>query len=226
MSVTKIGELLRRASVFDAFSLKCLAILCMAADHAGRILFPEELNLVRIGRLAFPIFAFLLTEGFFHTRDIYRYLARLGIFAILSEIPFDLAFHQSIWYPRSQNVFFTLFISVALMAALERCREWPERILEIFIAMWFAEALGSDYGFRGVLLVLIFYIGRARPWAGLTLGGLWNFLWQSPVQRFGVLYVIPVGLYNGKKGRSMKYFFYVFYPAHLLLLWAIKYLCG
>ncbi len=110
MSGTKIGELLRRASVFDAFSLKCLAILCMAADHAGRILFPEELNLVRIGRLAFPIFAFLLTEGFFHTRDIYRYLARLGIFAILSEIPFDLAFHQSILVsPEPECIFYAFY---------------------------------------------------------------------------------------------------------------------
>ena len=226
MERTKIKELLRallqRASVFDSFSLKCVAILCMAADHTGRILFPGEENLIRIGRLAFPIFAFLLAEGFFHTRDRYRYLARLGIFALLSEIPFDLAFFQTVWYPQRQNVFFTLFISVALMAVLERSREWPERILEIFIAMWFAEALGADYGFRGVLLVLIFYIGRARPWAGLALAGAWNFLWQSAVQRFGALAVIPIGLYNGKKGRSLKYFFYVFYPAHLLLLCMLR----
>ena len=118
--------------------------------------------------------------------------------------------------------FFTLFISVALMAVLERSREWPERILEIFIAMWAAEALGTDYGFRGVLLVLVFYVGRMRPFAGLALAGLWNFLWQSSVQRFGALAVIPIGLYNGKKGRSLKYFFYVFYPAHLLLLCMLR----
>lgn len=222
MERTKTGELPRRTAVLDSFSLKCIAILCMAADHTGRILFPGEENLIRIGRLAFPIFAFLLTEGFFHTRDIYRYLARLGIFALLSEIPFDLAFHRTVWYPERQNVFFTLFISVALMAVLERSREWPERILSIFIAMWFAEALGTDYGFRGVLLVLIFYIGRMRPWAGLAFAGAWNFLWQSAAQRFGALAVIPIGLYSGKKGRSMKYAFYVLYPAHLLLLCLIR----
>ena len=204
MEGTKAGELLRRASVFDSFSLKSIAILCMAVDHTGRILFPGEESWTCVGRLAFPIFAFLLTEGFFHTRDIYRYLVRLGIFAVLSEIPFDL------------------FISVALMAVLERSREWPERILEIFIAMWAAEALGTDYGFRGVLLVLVFYVGRMRPFAGLALAGLWNFLWQSSVQRFGALAVIPIGLYNGKKGRSLKYFFYVFYPAHLLLLCLLR----
>ena len=222
MEGTKAGELLRRASVFDSFSLKSIAILCMAADHTGRVLFPGEESWICVGRLAFPIFAFLLTEGFFHTRDIYRYLVRLGIFAVLSEIPFYLAFFQTCWYPRRQNVFFTLFISVALMAVLERSREWPERILEIYIAMWAAEALGTDYGFRGVLLVLVFYVGRMRPFAGLALAGLWNFLWQSSVQRFGALAVIPIGLYNGKKGRSLKYFFYVFYPAHLLLLCMLR----
>ena len=199
MEGTKAGELLRRASVFDSFSLKSIAILCMAVDHTGRILFPGEESWTCVGRLAFPIFAFLLTEGFFHTRDIYRYLVRLGIFAILSEIPFDLAFFQTCWYPQRQTVFFTLFISVALMAVLE-----------------------TDYGFRGVLLVLVFYVGRMRPFAGLALAGLWNFLWQSSVQRFGALAVIPIGLYNGKKGRSLKYFFYVFYPAHLLLLCMLR----
>lgn len=221
MEKGRITEFPGKAAVLNSFWLKCIAILAMAADHTGRILFPEEEIFIRVGRIAFPIFAFLLTEGFFHTRDVRRYLVRLGIFAIVSEIPFDLAFHQTMWYPQSQNVFFTLFISVFLMMALERSREWPERFLEIFIAMWFAEAAGADYGFRGVLLVLIFYICRAKPWAGLCLGALWNFLWAVPVQRFGALAVIPIAMYNGKKGRSMKYFFYVFYPAHLLLLYVI-----
>lgn len=204
----------------DSFWLKWIAILCMAADHTGRVLFPGEEAFICVGRLAFPIFAFLLTEGFFHTADLYRYLARLGVFALLSEIPYDLALSGTWWNPQRQNVFFTLFISLLLLLALERSSGWPERMLEVFLAMWFAEALGADYGFRGVLLVLFFYTGRSRPPAGLLLGALWNFLWPVPVQRFGALAMFPLALYSGKRGRSMKYFFYVFYPAHLLVLYA------
>lgn len=213
---------LQRAAVLNGFQLKWIAVICMAADHTGRILFPEQEFLIRIGRIAFPVFAFLLTEGFFHTSDVRRYLLRLGLFAVISEIPFDLAFHRTFWYPQGQNVFFTLLISMLLLCFLERSREWTERILMIFIAMWLAEAMSTDYGFRGVLLVLIFYICRQRRLAGLVAGGLWNFLWHAPVQYFGAAAMFLLGVYNGEKGRSMKYFFYVFYPAHLLLLYMIQ----
>ena len=203
-----------------SFQLKWIAIFSMAVDHTGALLFPEALWMRGIGRLAFPIFAFLLAEGYYHTHDVKRYLLRLWLFALISEIPYDLALSGTWWNPQRQNVFFTLFISLLLLLALERSSGWPERMLEVFLAMWFAEALGADYGFRGVLLVLFFYIGRSRPPAGLLLGALWNFLWPVPVQRFGALAMFPLALYSGKRGRSMKYFFYVFYPAHLLVLYA------
>ena len=127
-----------------SFQLKWIAIFSMAVDHTGALLFPEAMWMRGIGRLAFPIFAFLLTEGFFHTADLYRYLARLGVFALLSEIPYDLALSGTWWNPQRQNVFFTLFISLLLLLALERSSGWPERMLEVFLAMWFAEALGAD----------------------------------------------------------------------------------
>ena len=109
--------------------------------------------------------------------------------------------------PSGRMCFFTLFISLLLLLALERSSGWPERMLEVFLAMWFAEALGADYGFRGVLLVLFFYTGRSRPPAGLLLGALWNFLWPVPVQRFGALAMFPLALYSGKRGQEHEIFF-------------------
>lgn len=210
----------------DSFCLKCIALLGMAVDHTGRILFPELEVLVVIGRISFPIFAFLLTEGFAHTRDVRKYLRRLGIFAVLSEIFFDLAFFGTLWYPQRQNVFFTMFLGVLLLHVLERESSRASRVLEILLVMWAAELLRADYGFRGILLICLFWMFREQRAMLLAAGVLWNFLWGSAVQAFGALAAVPLGLYSGKKGRDMKYFFYIFYPAHLFVLYIIERLIG
>ena len=104
----------------DSFQLKCIAILSMAADHTGALLFPEQMWLRGVGRLAFPIFAFVLAEGFFYTHDIKRYLARMGVFALLSEIPYDLAFQGAVLEFDRQNVFFTLTVSLLVLCVMEK----------------------------------------------------------------------------------------------------------
>lgn len=211
-----------RIQCMDAFWLKCIAILSMTLDHAGSILFPSETWLRCAGRLAFPIFCFLIVEGFFHTRDVYKYMMRLGGFALLSEIPFDLAFQRSILEASHQNVFFTLLIGVGMMVQLSRNREWPVKAVILLLAMWLAVFVGSDYNFRGVLLIFVFYLFHESGTAAVAAGGCWNFLYPGMTQKFGLLSMIPIALYNGKRGRSMKYFFYVFYPAHLLILYGIS----
>ena len=98
----------KQQGLFNNFTLKMIAIISMLTDHVGCILFPDELIFRAIGRIAFPIFCFLVVEGFFHTRNTWNYLMRLCIFAILSEIPFDLAFFGKVFYLQKQNVFMTL----------------------------------------------------------------------------------------------------------------------
>lgn len=194
----------------------------MALDHTGAVLYPSQIWLRCLGRIAFPIFCFLIVEGFFHTHDVRRYMGRLGVFALISEIPYDLAFRGVPLEYAHQNVFFTLLIGIGMMILLERNREWPVKAVILLLAMWLAVLIRSDYNFRGVLLIFVFYIFHESRWLAVTAGGLWNFLYQGVIQKYGVLSVLPLALYNGERGRKMKYFFYIFYPAHLLLLYGIS----
>lgn len=211
----------RTGASLTSFQLKLLAILSMLADHAGVILFPEYPAFRYIGRLAFPIFCFLLTEGYLHTRDVKRYLLRLGIFALISELPFDLALYGGKDLLSHQNVFFTLFLGLGMLVILDRERDAVIRIGTILLVMWAAQLLRTDYGAMGILLIAIFWLYREKKAWRLALGAGWNFLWSSAIQYAGALAMLPLALYRGEKGRSMKYFFYLFYPAHLLILYGI-----
>lgn len=194
----------------------------MALDHTGAVLYPSQIWLRCLGRIAFPIFCFLIVEGFFHTHDVRRYMGRLGVFALISEIPYDLAFRGVPLEYDHQNVFFTLLIGIGMMVLLERNREWPVKAVILLLAMWLAVLIRSDYNFRGILLIFVFYIFHESRWLAVTAGGFWNFLYQGVIQKYGVLSVLPLALYNGERGRKMKYFFYIFYPVHLLLLYGIS----
>lgn len=196
----------------------------MIIDHTGAVLFPGNMVFRYIGRIAFPIFCFLLVEGFFHTRDIRKYMIRLGVFAFVSEIPYDLAFRNTVLEFEHQNVFFTLLIGVVMMYALERSGGWPVRAAELLLAMWAADFLCTDYRFKGILLIAVYYFLRESRWAKHAVGAGWNLLWNRSIQMYGALASVLLIFYNGKKGASMKYFFYLFYPLHLLVLYGIHYL--
>lgn len=205
------------------FQLKILAIASMLADHTGAVLYPEAVWLRYAGRLAFPIFCFLLVEGYYHTRNVANYMARLGLFALISEIPFDLAFHQVLWFPEKQNVFVTLFAGLGMLWLLDREKESIIRIGTVLLVMWAAEFLRSDYGFMGILLIAVFGMTRTKRAMRYLAGAVWNVLWPSKIQAAGALAMLPIALYNGKKGRDMKYFFYLFYPLHLLVLCILRF---
>ncbi len=214
-------EIIKKAGL-TSYQLKCIAIVTMLVDHTGAILFPGEMLWRMAGRLSFPIFCFLLVEGFCHTHDVRLYLVRLGGFALISEIPYDIAFHGKILEFEGQNVFFTLFLGVVLMCMLRRCIEWPVKITAVLLVMWLAVSLRVDYSFKGIFLIAVFFLCRECLWAKLAGGAVWNFLWNGSIQGYGALAMIPVALYNGRQGRKMKYFFYAFYPVHLLVLFLIS----
>lgn len=237
-----------RPTALSGFGLKWIAVCTMFADHVGAaILEPvfllplyslyegggaglpgwyEPLLLANtalraVGRLAFPLFCFLLAEGFCHTRDRRRYALQLLIFALLSEIPFDLAFALSPFAPGGQNVYLTLFLGVLSLQLLV----WLEgrallQVLGVGLCCLAASGLCADYRATGVLLVALFYLTRRQPAARAALGSA-ALLSLGPSEIPALLSLLPISLYSGEKGRGPKWFFYWFYPLHLLLLWGL-----
>lgn len=202
-------------------TLKILAVISMLIDHTAAILLqPSQpyYTLCRsLGRLAFPIFCFLLVEGYIHTRDVKKYGLRLFAFALLSEIPFDLAFSGRFINIGYQNVFFTLLLGLGTLYFLDRFQNSGIRVLVIFLGMAAATLLRTDYSWKGIAAIVVLYgMRNNRLWQALT--GAMAFAWEPPA----VFAFLPIYFYNGKRGISMKYLFYIFYPAHLLLLVWIK----
>lgn len=212
--------------MIDRSVLKWIAVLTMVIDHVGAILFPDQIWMRVIGRGAFPVYAYCLAEGFRYTSDYRRYLGRLALFAILSEIPFDLAFYGVPFSFAHQNVFFTLTLGLILLWVLERCREQLLLCAGAFAVLCFlAQALHMDYGAGGLLMVFAFYLARqgASPWIGWGIFVFINlFGYAGGVQWAAILALLPIGLYSGKAGKKKQRFFYWIYPLHLLLLWVIE----
>jgi len=193
-----------------------------------------------IGRLAFPLYCFLLVQGFTLTHSRKKYAARLLGFVFLSELPFDLALTGRWISPDSTNVFLTLFLGFISLWMFSRFEEFRKRTAEMPGLIWknilawiaaistlcgicyLADLLHSDYGAAGVITILILYLLRRTPcFAQLAGVILLSVLLDSVIEYYAVFSVVPVFFYNYKRGRPIKYLFYLFYPLHLLLLYGI-----
>lgn len=223
-------------------TLKIIAMVTMLIDHIGAALLARMIIsgnvelydcyriLRKIGRLAFPIFCFLLIEGFCHTKDVKKYATRLCVFALISEIPFDLAFSAKVLEVQHQNVFFTLAIGLVTVMAYKNVGElnlqesWLKPVLQFFVGAvgaGIAELLRTDYGMLGVLVILFFYILRTNRFYQIAVGCC--FFIDNITALFAF---IPIAFYNGRRGLNVKWLFYAFYPLHLLLLYGISCVMG
>jgi hypothetical protein len=197
----------------NTFALKIIAITSMLIDHVGAVLFPHLEWMRIVGRLAFPIFAYLLVEGFFYTKDVKKYMMRLGLFALISEVPFDLAFFGTPFVLVHQNVFFTLLCGLLTMIVFRYGEEltiaaplkWFLCGIGVVLGAAVAEWLSTDYGAKGVLCIMVLYLFRKDRHMQI-LAGCASFLWEWPAL-FGF---IPIACYNGRRGMKLKYFFYAF----------------
>ncbi len=226
-----------------SFALKIIACITMLIDHFTYLFIPYSSTVEiggkliswhlvgrGIGRIAFPVFCFLLVEGFYRTASRRKYMLRMLIFALVSEIPFDLAFTDfsgTASCMSYQNVMFTLLFGLVLMYLYEelKARYLMQPLvfntLGVILIVGVSAAavlLRTDYNYLGILIILVFYLFRGKKqWIalGMTLV-LWMF--SERLEFFALTALLPIFCYNGKQGPKVKYLFYVFYPAHLLLL--------
>ena len=227
---------MKKYQVLDGTVLKIIAMISMVFDHVGDLFFPSLMWPRMIGRLAMPLFSFCMAEGFAHTRDRKKYLLRMGLFALISEIPFDLAFEGRIGLSH-QNIMLSFFLAILALMSYDGIRGGKDAeakpvppgktLLALLVVAAFAALallLRADYTVFAVIAVFLFYVLRQkhpliRSGAGVAFLSLTRTVGYYCATGFSI---IPLALYNGKKGRGLKWLFYVFYPGHLLLLAAIK----
>lgn len=233
-----------------SFSLHIMAMVFMLCDHLWGTIVQGNDWLTCIGRLTFPIYAFMIVEGYFHTRNFKKYLGRLLLFAVISEIPFNLAMGSRLFFPIHQNVLWSFLISLGLIHWNEKVKakkRWV-RLLVGIVTVGIAYIGGIitfvDYYHAGIFMALIFYWFRGNKW-WCYLGQflcLWyvnfevlgGFSYQVNLfgqvhfierQGLALLALIPIWLYRGRQGphsKGLQYFYYGFYPAHLLILGILK----
>lgn len=219
-----------------SFTLKIIACITMFIDHLGYIIFHKFSYFNYIGRLAFPIFAFQISEGFVHTKNLKKYFLRIGLFAIISQIPFHL-FHATFSNEFSLNVFFTLFLGLLAIYVYDKISYKPLGLAIAFAISYVANIIKADYGYFGVLLVFCFYLFKDNH--VLTLISFFILLLLKYVPNmvkynfygvYALLFlctfsaIIPIFLYNKKQGKKIKYFLYIFYPVHLLILYGLSFI--
>lgn len=230
-----------RYRILSGSSLKVLAMVIMLIDHTAAFLLNKSTaatttlftlgavsyspyRIMRdIGRLAFPIFCFLLVEGFLHTGNRRKYGINLLLFACISEIPWNLAQSGNVFYLQKQNVFFTLFLGYLAFCAVEYFREKQLLSLLCMAALFLVSLkLNADYSYRGYVFLLIMYWLRNEKPAQAMIGSGWLFYEWKACFAF-----LPINMYNGKRGfirgKWMKYFFYAFYPVHILIIYLIRF---
>lgn len=234
-----------RLKCLNGTTLKAMAMLLMLLDHACWTIAFEHQWMTCAGRLAFPLFAFLVAEGYRHTGDFKRYLKRVFLFALISEIPFNLMTGGALINPFHQNVMFTFCLALLLLRMVDKewqCSWWRGVLVAVF-----AGCLGYGLGFLtfvdyygyGVITVLVFWLAgkttfgwvlelAVLAYINLELMGGMSYVWTFwgrevlvPQQAFALLALIPIWLYNGQRGpggKKFQYFGYAFYPAHILIL--------
>ena len=237
-----------------SFTLKIIALTTMIIDHIGNLWaasIPNAFFMRCIGRVAFPLFAFMIAEGCKHTKDIKKYMLRLLVFALISEIPFDL-FGENININnfseitflsfRYQNIFFNLFLSVFAIYIYESLKDTKLKyagFLAFPAAAYAGFLINADYGYYAVPIIAAIYFSKNKiirilamvagvaflylPYTGYT-----SFIFGYRVSYglalfiFALIPAVLVFFYNGKRGVNIKYFFYLMYPLHLVVLAAIN----
>lgn len=223
----------------DTDFLKLVAIISMLIDHVGTAFFPQYPIFRWIGRLAFPIFCYCMTVGFLYTRNIKKYFGRLALFAVISQPFYALKADAAAFWENltNWNIFFTLILSLLILWGITK-RSW-QGIITALAALVALCIWNFDYGYTGILLMLIFYFCRNKPVLGVVLYCISYLpaLWGDPSDPFAFiiaghavtmsifsLLAAPLIFLPTNTGIKMnKWFFYLFYPAHIAVIVLIRF---
>ena len=214
----------------SSFVIKIIAVITMCIDHLYYVIPDSSLILKYIGRISFPLFAFQLTIGYQYTKDVRKYFLRLFLFALISQIPFMLLFNTT-----NYNIFFTLFLGLLAIYLWDIRKNNLSGIFLLLLFALIAECLHFDYGAFGILTIFVFYVFKDKLFTRDTLFIILTFFKFLPsflisnfyypnilLFLFTILPLIFLHLFNGKKGKNMKYFLYLFYPIHIIVFYMIK----
>ncbi len=219
----------------SSFILKIMGIITMLSDHIGDAFIGHFSFFNLIGRIAFPIFAFQSVQGYINTKNLKKHLIKLFIFACISQIPFML-FLSTFTSEFALNIFFTFFLGLLTLFVYDKCKNKILGFLFVIISSIIAELINFDYGAFGILLIFGFYFFRNNKWLMAIITIILCFLKYIPniivtpnlyihylsCGLFTSLSLIFILFYNKKEGPKLKYFFYIFYPLHLLILYIIS----
>lgn len=228
----------------SSFVLKIIAVCTMLIDHSGYLIFDKFSYFNYIGRLAFPIFAFQISEGYIHTKNLKRYFLRLVIFSFVSQVPYML-FRSAYFSGFSFNIFFTLILGlvcIVIYDELINSKFNAPTALKMFISFilialisFIAQCYHFEYGAFGVFTIFIFYLFKDTKFImnlSFIFAVLAYFIKNIVVSNFDYRYIllcictilplIFINLYNGKKGKNIKYVLYIFYPVHLFVLYLLE----
>ena len=222
-------------SNLDTNFIKLVAILSMTADHVGNAFFPEYPVFRWIGRIAFPLFCYCLTVGMLYTHDIKKYLLRLGAFALISQPFWILAFNADDFWGNlwNMNIFFTLLVSLLSTWGFQTRRWWL-----FVLGLVLLNVVNFDYAMTGLILMMIFYLCRNRPWLGALLytlsylPALWGGSLEDPLalvvgghavgfEIFALLALPLIYFRTNFHPPISKWFFYAYYPAHLFAIFLV-----
>lgn len=221
--------------IFSGNMLKIFALVCMTIDHIGLYLMDNSYPMRAIGRLAFPIFAYMIAEGCKYTHNRTRYFYTIFIMGLAFQTVCILAddnYHM--------NIFITFSLSILLIYSLDYGRnnsetvQWQFPILAVLFVLFVSEIIpmflgdinyGIDYGFFGIVLPLMVYLFDKKELKLImfTVGLILLSLTRDAIQWWSMLTIIPIAFYNGKRGKlKIKYFFYGYYPLHIVAIQLIK----
>lgn len=217
-----------------SFVLKIIGIITMLADHVGDAILGEFSFFNLIGRIAFPIFAFQTVQGYLHTKNLKKHMLKLFLFACLSQIPFML-FLSTFSSKFMLNIFFTFFLGLLTLFVYDKCKNKMLGFFFVIFSSIIGQLIHVDYGAFGIALIFAFYFFKDKK-IQMTIATILLcfaryipnivaipslYLHYLSCIFFTALSLIPILFYNKKEGPKAKYFFYLFYPLHLLALYVI-----